>query len=242
MKWLDALLDKAIARRLRKSAAPLGGWQPRKVACWTCQITHALPHDVRQALASAEGFFSRHEGHVIDWFEFPGVAGLWVPNADVKRAEQALQTATITSLLGLASSPTAGWQGAEVDNSSLLYLDTALQIVLAFANTAPANSKAAYIFAAGGIQTGKLSNPFSGSEGTLTLVDVTANAQAARQIGIIPYTTQNEVAEGSPMSVASGFVTMPSFWAPGIINHSGAALTTAATNLVNFKGQFATVT
>ena len=241
MRWLDALLDKAIARRIRKSAAPVGGWHPRKVGCWTCNISHTLPANIRQALASAEGFFSRHEGHLVDWFESPGVAGLWIPNADVKRAEQALQTATVTNLLGLASSATAGWQGAEVDNSSLLYLDTSLQVVLDFANTAPANSKAAYIFAAGGIQTGKLSNPFSGTEGTLTLVDVTANAQAARLIGTIPYTTADEVAEGSPMSVAAGFVTMPSFWAPGIINHSGAALATATTSLVNYKGQFATI-
>lgn len=241
MKWLDQLLDKAIERRLRKSAAPLGGWQPKHVACWDCGRTHALPQNVRQALASAEGFFSRHEGHSVHWFEQPGLAGLWTPNADVKQALQALQTATVTNLHSLANSATAGWQGAEVDNTSNLFLDVLLQVVLDFANTAPANSKAAYVFAAGGLETGKLSNPFSGTEGTLTLVDVTANPQAARQIGTIPYTTQDEVAEGSPMSIGAGFGgAAPPFWAPGIINHSGAALA-ASGNTVKFRGSYLTV-
>ena len=122
MKWLDALLDKAIERRLRKSAAPLGGWKPKQVACWDCEKTHTLPLDVRQALASAEGFFSRHEGHTVNWFEQPGVAGLWTPNADVKDAYGASADYTI-SLASLATSATlvAGQEGTAVSNTTNLF-------------------------------------------------------------------------------------------------------------------------
>jgi len=163
------------------------------------------------------------------------------PNADVKQARQAIQTLTVTSLHSLASSVTAGWQSAEIDNSSNLFLDQQVQVVLDFANTAPANSKCAYVFAAAGIETGKLSNPFSGTEGTLTLTDVTANPQNARLIGTVAYTTADEVAEGSPLSIALGFGgAMPPYWAVGIMNHSGAALA-ASGNTVKHAGVFATV-
>ena len=165
----------------------------------------------------------------------------YAPNADVKQALQAVQTLTVTNLHSKASSTTAGWQGAEIDNTSNLYLDQLVQVVLDFANTAPANSKCAYVFAAAGIETGKLSNPFSGSEGNLTLLDVTTTEQAAALIGRVPYTTQDEVAEGRPMSVAAGYGgVLPPFWTVGIMNHSGAALA-ASGNTVKYRGVFATV-
>ena len=165
----------------------------------------------------------------------------YTANADVKQALQALQTMTVTNLHSLANSATAGWQSAQVDNTANLYLDSLVQIVLDFANTAAANSRCAYIFAASGLETGVLSNPFSGSEGTVTLVDVTANSQNARQIGTIPYTTQNEVAESSIMSVASGSaMVLPPYWSLGLINHSGAALA-ASGNTVKYQGAYNTV-
>ena len=165
----------------------------------------------------------------------------FAPNADIKTALQSLQTLTVTNLHSLANSATAGWQSAEIDNTSNLYLDSLVQFVLDFANTAPANSKGVYVFAASGLETGKLSNPFSGSEGTLTLVDVTTTAQAARQIGFIPYTTQDEIVESTPMSVAAGNNGIhPPFWALGVMNHSGAALA-ASGNTAKYRGVYATV-
>jgi hypothetical protein len=151
-----------------------------------------------------------------------------------------VQTMTVTNLHSLASSPTAGWQGGAVDNTSDLALDALVQVVLDFANTAPANSKAAYIYAYGGIESGVYSNPASGTEGTITLVDVTANAQNLRLLGILPYTTQNEVAESSPMSVAAAFGgLLPPYWGVAIINHSGAALA-ASGNTVKYRRVTAT--
>ena len=61
---------------------------------------------------------------------------------------------TVTNLHSLASSATAGWQSAVVDNTGTIYMDALVQIVLDFANTAPANSKGVYIFAYAGLETG----------------------------------------------------------------------------------------
>lgn len=242
MQWLARLMAQLQTNRLRKSHRPLGGWQPKAVACWTCNHVHQLPSNIREAIASAQGFFERHPAplHLANWFEQAGFAGLMTHNADVKKAEQSLQTMTVTNLHSLASSATAGWQSAVVDNTSNLYIDAQLMIVLDFANTAPANSKAAFLFAYGGEESGTYTNPCSGSEGTLTLVDITANDQCLPQIGRIPYTTQDEVAESAPMSVRRGFGFLPSYWGVALINHSGAALAASA-NTVKYRGLYFTV-
>lgn len=193
----------------------LAAWDPRRLLVWA-----AGQREVLRLRLAMEGF---------------------APNADVKTALQAIQTLTVTNLHSLASSATAGWQSAQVDNTSNLYLESLCQFVLDFANTAPANSKGVYVFAASALETGKLSNPFSGSEGTLTLLDVTTTAQAARQIGFIPYTTQDEIVESTPMSVAAGNNGIhPPFWALGAMNHSGAALA-ASGNTAKYLGVYATV-
>jgi hypothetical protein len=165
----------------------------------------------------------------------------YTANADVKQAQQAVQTMTVTNLHSKASSTTAGWQSAEVDNTSNLYLDTLVQIVLDFANTAPASSKCAYVFAASGLATTILSNPFSGTEGNLTLTDVTTTQQNAKLIGTLPYNTADEVVESTPMSLAAGNGGVhPPFWALGVMNHSGAALA-ASGNTAKYQGIYATV-
>lgn len=145
---------------------------------------------------------------------------------DIKSQLGTAVAMTVTNLNSLASSATAGWQSAVVNNTTDEYLDALVQVVLSFANTAPANSRGAYVYAAGGIESGVLSNPASGTQGSITLLDITTNAQNLRMIGFIPYTTQNEVAESSPMSVAAAFGgILPPFWSIVVVNHSGAALT-----------------
>lgn len=148
----------------------------------------------------------------------------------------AIQTLTVTALQSLASSATAGWQAAEIDNTSTLYVDALIQFVLTHGNTAPANSKGEYLFVGSGDETGKLTNPLSGSEGTLTLLDVTTTQQALASLGFNPYTTQNETVESRVYSVcaALGVPVLPPFWAPALINHSGAALGTGCT--VKWRG------
>ncbi len=65
---------------------------------------------------------------------------------------------------------------------------------------------------------------------------MTANPQALRQIGFIPYTTQDEVVEAALMSVAAAFGgVLPPYWGLVIMNHSGAALA-ASGNTVKWRG------
>lgn len=160
--------------------------------------------------------------------------------SNIKLAYQAAQTMTVTNLHSLANSATAGWQSAVVSNTTDLFLDALVQVVLDFANTAPANSKAALVFAYAGLDS-VYSNPASGSEGMITLVDVDSNYQALKMIGSVPYTTQDEVAESSPMSVAAGFGgVLPPAWGLVIMNRSGAALA-ASGNTVTYRGVYSTV-
>lgn len=154
---------------------------------------------------------------------------------DTKQVLSSVTSLTVTNLNSLASSATAGWQSAVQDNSSTLYLDALVQVVVDMANTAPANSKALFVYAYAGLET-SYTNPASGSEGTITLVDITANAQNLKLIGTIPYTTADEVIESSPMSVAAAFGgVLPTKWGVVIMNHTGAAIA-ASGNTVKWTG------
>jgi hypothetical protein len=143
---------------------------------------------------------------------------------DTKLIYGTVVSLTVTALNGLASSATAGWQSAVQDNTSNLYLDALVQVIVDMANTAPANSKALFVYAYAGLET-SYTNPASGSEGTITLVDITANAQNLKLLGTIPYTTADEVIESAPFSVAAAFGgVLPPKWGIVIINHTGAAI------------------
>ena len=77
-------------------------------------------------------------------------------------------------------------------------------------------------------------NPASGTEGAITLADITTNAQNLRLLGTIPYTTADEVAESAIFSVAAAFGgILPPKWGLVIMNHSGAALA-ASGNTVKY--------
>ena len=218
------------------------------VACLNCALVHSLPEDTRQALASAQGFVERHPQHEIvfdiiraDEYQ-SGRIPRWAENADVKLAYQATQSLTVTSLNSLASSATAGWQSDEIVNTTNLWLDIIVQVIIDHANTAPANSKGHYIFAGGAMDTGgPYTNPCTGAEGTLTLLDVTANAQALRLAHFLPYTTADEVAESAPFALAQCFGgIIPPEVVLAIINHTGAAIA-ATGNSVKYRGTYATV-
>jgi hypothetical protein len=156
--------------------------------------------------------------------------------ATFKELLSALQTFTVDNLHSLASSVTAGWQSAVVDNTSDLYLDALVMVVLDFANTAPANDKAVYLYAYGGLESGVYTNPASGSEGAITLASIAANPQNLKPLGAIPYSTQDEIAEGGPFSVAAAFGgVLPPYWGVVLMNYSGAALHSSG-NTVKWRG------
>ncbi len=159
--------------------------------------------------------------------------------SDIKQSYQAAQTLTTTNLQSLGSSATAGWQSDVVDNTSNLFDDALVQVVVDFANTSPANNKAVYVYAYSGLET-TYTNPCTGTEGTLTVPDITANPLSIKRIGTIPYTTQDEVAESQVFSVAAAFGgILPPKWGIAIMNYSGAALASSG-NTAKYRGVYYT--
>ena len=160
--------------------------------------------------------------------------------ASTKAAFGTVQSMTVTNLHSLASSQTAGWQSAVVDNTTDLYLDALVQVVLDFANTAPANDKAAYVYAYGGLDT-TYTDPASGSEGAITLTNIGTTGNNIRLIGTLAYETADAVIESQPFSVAAAFGgVLPPKWGIVIMNYTGAALA-ASGNSVSYRGVYATV-
>jgi hypothetical protein len=159
--------------------------------------------------------------------------------SDIKSAYGSPTSLTVTSLQSLASSATAGWQSAVIDNTSTLYLDALVQVVLDFANTAPGSDRAAYVYAYGGLDT-TYTNPASGSEGTITITTIVSTQPNIKLLGVIAYNTADEVVESQPMSVAAAFGgVLPPKWGLVILNYSGAALA-ASGNTVTWRGVYAT--
>lgn len=141
---------------------------------------------------------------------------------------------TVTNLQSLASSATAGWQSARIDNqTSVLALDYEIFVKLTTANTAPANDKAAYVYISPAMTTdggttwlqadGGTGTLPGGSEATYTI----ASPNSLKLLGVLPYTTQQMVMQGSfNLSSAVG-ASMPDGFQIIIINFSGAALSTS---------------
>jgi hypothetical protein len=143
-------------------------------------------------------------------------------------------TMSTPNLQSLASSKTAGWQSDAVDNTVNNYADYLVQVVLDFANTAPANDKAAYVFAYAGLDT-VYTDPCTGAEGLITLPDITLNPLKLVRVGTIPYNVQDEVAESLVWSIAAVFGgIVPPKWGLVIIEYSGAALA-ASGNTVKYR-------
>lgn len=165
--------------------------------------------------------------------------------ASVKEAFGSATAFTITNA-NLATSATAGWMSNAIDNSTNLYLDALIHFVLAAVNTAPANSKAIFVYAFGLVDgTGTLytgtgdTNP-AGTEGTLTFPDVTANAIPMPLLGVIPYPVQNKAINAGPFSVASCFGgVLPVKWGIAMVNHTGMTLSVTS---IKYIEQYNTVT
>ncbi len=204
-----------------KFRSPLAAWDPRKVvrSVFGAAATWAL----RQAMG-----------------ELYGVSA-YAPNADVKQAFQSIQAMVVTNLHSLASSATAGWQSAAVDNSANLYMDDLFQLTLDFVNTAPANSKCAFLFASHSLDGTTYTNPADGTQGTCTFADVTTSPQRMPSLGQIPYIAADEVAKSRSLSMAAtNSGVLPGHYSVALVNHSGAALHSSG-NAVKHQGVFATV-
>lgn len=140
---------------------------------------------------------------------------------------------TVTNLQSMASSATAGWQSGRISNVSTKAIDYNIFVKLTTANTAPANDKAAYVYISPAISTdggttwlqsdGGTATLPSGTEGTYTI----ASPNNLKLLGVLSYTTQQMVMQGSfSLSNAVG-VSMPEGFSIIIINFTGAALSTS---------------
>lgn len=148
---------------------------------------------------------------------------------------------TITNA-NIATSATAGWQSNAIDNSTNLYDDALVMCDFAAVNTAPANSKAIFLYAfaivdtGGSLYTNTGSAQPGGSEGTLTFPDITTLPVVAPLLGVIPYPTQNNILRGGPFSVARCFGgILPPKWAIGMVNHSGMTLSVTSIKYIEVK-------
>ena len=156
---------------------------------------------------------------------------------------------TVTNLNSLASSATAGWQSARIDNqTSVKALDYEITIKLDMANTAPANDKAVYVYISPAVTTdggttwlqadGGTTTLPSGSEGTYTIAGVTTtnNLDLLRALA---YTTADQVIQGT-MRLSDLYDTMPDGFSIIIVNYSGAAVA-ASGNIVAYRAITQTV-
>jgi hypothetical protein len=141
---------------------------------------------------------------------------------------------TVTSLQSLASSATAGWRSALIDNqTSVKALDYEIFIKLTTANTAPANDKQAYVFACPGMTTDGGTTWLMSDQGTGTLPTTSegtttiATPNDLKPLGILSYTTQQMVMQGSFMLSNAVGQFMPDGFSIIITNFTGAALSTA---------------
>lgn len=142
---------------------------------------------------------------------------------------------TITNLNSLASSATAGWQSARIDNqTSVKALDYEIVVSLTTANTAPANDKAVYVYISPAVTTdggttwlqadGGTTTLPSGSQGTYTIggVTTTNNLDLLRAVA---YTAQQQTMQ-AVMRLSDLYDTMPDGFQIIIVNYTGAALST----------------
>lgn len=205
-----------------KGADRLAAWNPRRIV--QSAFGFAAAWALRQAMGEA------------------GLVSLYQPNSDIKQANQALQSMTVTSLHSLASSPTTGWQSAGVDYAGNLYIDDQWQFLFNTANTAASSSKAFLCYAAHSLDAGTTyTSPATGTESGITLPDVTANPLCLARLGSVPYVTQDENPESILMSMAaSAGGALPDRASVAVINHSGAALS-ASGSTVKHRGVYATV-
>lgn len=179
-----------------------------------------------------------------------GVAG-YGDNANVLTAYGTATAATWTNLNSLANSATAGAQCTAIDNTSNLYDDYMVEPQLGSVAAGTAgNSKAIFFFTHALVDSSGSAYASTGaatpgaSDATLTYLDITANAIPAPLLGVVPIQGTNPPAtNGGPFSVAGSLGYQgyaPPKFVLGAVNNCG--LTLNASNTVNYRGVYFTVT
>lgn len=154
---------------------------------------------------------------------------------DSARTAVALDTA---GLAAKANSATVGWQSDTVGLRQHKVTDMKLGVKISFANTAPANDKALYIYACPWWYDG--TTWYAGSQGTTTLptgangTTTIASPNDLRLLGVLSYTTQNQVCQSQFMLSNVFGETLPDAVSFIIVNYTGAAIHTSG-NLLYYS-------
>jgi hypothetical protein len=170
--------------------------------------------------------------------------------ATVNIAYGSYTSMTVTNLNSLASSATAGWQSARVDNqTSVKAIDYEIAIKLDMANTAPANDKCVYVFISPGVTTdggttwlmadGGTTTLPGGSEGTYTIGGTTTTNNLVL-LGTMAYTAQDQIMQAVFMLSNAFGNSMPDGFQIILVNYTGAAIA-ASGNVVAYRAITQTV-
>jgi hypothetical protein len=136
---------------------------------------------------------------------------------------------TVTNLVSLPDSATAGWQNARVDNTSAKAIDYQVQFTIPMANTSPAAPYTLYVFVipwfydgsswSCGADGGTTTLP-SGAEGNYT-IGTTHNLRLGMAL---TYTAAGQTLAGFFNVSDSLGMSCPQGWGLVVINDTGAAI------------------
>lgn len=150
--------------------------------------------------------------------------------ASVTQEYGAYTTLTLTSLASLASSATAGWISAVIDNRTTEAQDYEVLCTFPMANTAPANDKAVYVFLLPLVHNGSAWVFPDGGTTTLPTAGPAAYTFAGitttnnfRLLTALAYTAADQTVQGVAMVSDAMGRSMPDGFALFVLNYSGAA-------------------
>lgn len=162
--------------------------------------------------------------------------------ANVKTAYGAEAQAITCTLASLASSATAGREATAIDNTSNLWLDALVALVVKTGAITPGNDKAVYVYVAATIDAATPTWPdkFTGADAAITF-DSPVNV---RLLGVINAPLASATYKGGPWSVAAAFGgALPEKWSIAVRNYTGGALdSTEGNHKKIYQGVYATVT
>lgn len=138
---------------------------------------------------------------------------------------------TTTALATLASSATAGWQSAAIDNSADLALGVLIRLQVTLAAGSPANDKTVYVYVYESEDGTNYGDNATGAEGALTRRDPTN----FKLIGTIACPDSGALTYKQTFLYAPG--VMPRKWGLYVNNFTGLAFTAVAASYTPVQGQ-----
>jgi len=171
--------------------------------------------------------------------------------ADIKQAYGSYTALTVTDLHSLATDvaePYVGWASEKVDNqTSVKATDYEVMVEIAAVNTAPANDKAYYIYAAPCVTTdGGTTWKYCDSGDDSEVLDGNADTVGIgavhnmKLLGVLAYNHQNMVLNGTFLLSNAFGQSMPDGFQIVIHNASGQT-NAAAGNIVAYRAIYQTV-